>query len=349
MDTILPAYNDPLFSVLIITILVLIVTISSIVLGNYKEKNRRNSLKQFLSGFKKEPTLLKIEEMPFEERLIEPLSLLVKAFKAQGKYQKSINLNLYLIANINDFYKKEGLLEELGETYLKAGFLKRSQLIYLEILSKHARNPKALKCLSIVYEMMHQFDKALETVLPLKILGEDTEKLEAHLQLSKLLEDKQRTKAQKVTQLVSLLEEKPFLYRRIIQALFTLDLALAWEKVDTQNIEKILDILWLLPPSNLNFDIISKSETLCTIYLAKGYLKEETANYESNIFAIDTIISAKRSDNHQVDLLFSYGCESCKSHFPISFIRCPKCYTIATINIKETLVQKRSQTCYSLL
>ncbi len=349
MDNILPAYDDPLFSILIIIVLVLIVTLSSILLGNVKEKYKRDSLKKFLGDFKKDKTLLNLEEMPFEEALVKPLSLLAQAFKNQGEYSKAINLNLYLIDHIPHFYQKEELLEELGETYLKAGFLKRSKVIFLEILNKHPRNKKALHYLGIVHELLHEFDEALETLLPLEILGEETNRLEAHIKLNQLLEDKNYSKAQKITSLTLLLDKEYYPYRRVMQALFTLDIAVAWRYINNKKINSILDILWFLPPLNLNFDIISKNEVLSAIYYAKGHLEVNNPSFKSNIFSIDTIISAKKSNNHQVDLLFSYGCGKCKNHFPISFIRCPKCYAIDAIQIKETLVKKQSQTSYSLL
>jgi lipopolysaccharide biosynthesis regulator YciM len=349
LDNILPAYDDPLFSILIIIVLVLIVTVSSILLGSYKEKHKRNSLKKFLGGFKKDNSVLNIEEMPFEDTLIKPLSLLATAFKTQGEYKKAINLNLYLIDHISNFYKKEKLLEELGETYLKAGFLKRSKLIFLEILKKHPRNKKALQYLGIVLELLHEFDGALETLQPLEILGEKTKSLEAHIKLTQLLENKKLSKAQKVTGLVDLLQEKNYPYRRIMKALFSLDLEAAWNNIDNEQIGSILDILWFLPSLNLNFDVISKNETLSAIYLAKGHIEANNETFSSNIFSVDTIISAKESGNHKVDLLFTYGCGKCKNHFPIGFTRCPKCYAIDAIQIKETLVRKQDQTSYSLL
>jgi len=349
LDNILPAYDDPLFSILIIVILVLIVTVSSVLLGNYKEKNKRNSLKKFLGGFNKSNCVLAIEEMPFEKALIQPLTLLAKAFKNQGEYQKAINLNLYLIDNIPNFFEKEKILEQLGTTYLKAGFLKRSKSIFLEILKKHPRNTTALYHLGIVYELLHEFDNALETIEPLKILGEKTKNLEAHIKLSKLLENKKLSKVEKVAKLTDLLEESTYPYHRIMKALFSLDLKAAWSHIDNEQIESILDILWFLPSVNLDLEIISENETLSAIYLAKGHIEPNGSKFVSNIFSIDTIISAKNADNHSVDLLFSYGCGKCKSHFPIAFIRCPKCYAIDAMQIKETLVKKQSNTNYSLL
>lgn len=349
MDNILPAYDDPLFSILIIIVLILIVAFSSLVIGTYKEKNKKNSLKKFLGDFHQNSSVLEIKELPFEKALIEPLYLLAQAFNNQGQYEKAININLYLIDNIPNFFEKEKILEQLGQTYLKAGFLKRSKSIYLEILKKHPRNKSALYDLGIVHELLHEFDEALSTLKPLEILGENVEALKTHIELSKLLENNQISTQEKVTQLTELLHTSPYCYRRIMQALFHLDLHTAWKQIHNEQITTILDILWLLPSLNLDFDIILKNETLSAIYLAKGHVNPKNSNIKSNIFSIDTIISAKRGGNDNVDLLFSYSCGKCKSNFPIGFTRCPKCYAIATVQLKETLVKKQAQTRYSLL
>ena len=349
MDNILPAYDDPLFSILVIITLILIVAVTSFVMGNIKEKNRRKTLKDFLQGFNRQEKKLEIEEIPFETTLVKPLSLLAQAFNNQGEYQKSINLNLYLIKNISNFFEKEKILEELGETYLKAGFLKRSESIFLEILHKHPRNIKALYSLGIVYELLHQYDKALQTITPLNILKQDTKSFEAHIKLMQLLQNKEMANNQKVEQLQQLLKLEQYAYRPIMKALFSLDLKVAWSNIQTDKIHFILDILWFLPSSNLNLDIISTNKILSAIYIAKGVIEPTKAIPKSNIFAIDTIISAKKGGNDSVDLLFNYGCSKCKQHFPIGFERCPKCYAIDSIQIKETVAKKESQTGYSLL
>jgi len=349
LDKILPAYNDPLFSILVIIILILIVAITSYVMGNLKEKNERRTLKHFLQGFTRKEMTLEIEEMPFEPTLIKPLSLLSQAFTNQGEYQKSINLSIYLTEHIEDFCDKEKILEQLGETYLKAGFLKRAELIFLEILHQHPRNINTLYNLGIVYELLQEYDKAFETLTPLNILGEQTKNLEAHLKLNKLLEDKLLTQQEKVQKLKALLHNKNYAYRRIMKALFLLNLESAWDNIQIDKIDSILDILWFLPSSNLNLDIISSSETLSAIYLAKGHIQANEVTPKSGIFSIDTIVSVKKAGNGNIDLLFSYGCGKCKQHFPISFTRCPKCYAIDAIQLKETLAEKKQQTGYSLL
>jgi len=349
LDNILPAYNDPLFSILIIALLVLIVALSSFIMGNIKEEQREKSLERFLNRFNKEASLLEIEEIPFEPTFIKPLSLLALAFKNQGEYQKSINLHLYLIDNIKKFKEKEMILEQLGQTYLKAGFLKRAESIFLQILHKHARNPEALYHLGIVYELLHEYTKAEETIMPLQLLGEDTKGLESHLYLNRLLNNKALSKMEKVEKLKELIDNNNYDYRRVIKALFDLNLTSAWKSLKPNKLHSIIDILWFLPTSNLNFDIISSEKTLHAIFMAKGVLPLDKEESESNIFVIDTILSAKRGGNNKVDMSFSYGCSKCKQDFPISFIRCPQCYAINAIQIKETVAKKQSKTSYSLL
>jgi len=350
VDNILPAYNDPLFSILIIIILILIVAISSYVMGNIKEERKEKSLKKFINRFNNEESPLEIEEMPFEVTLIKPLTLLAYAFKNQGEYQKAINLYLYLIENIAPFQEKKDILLQLGETYLKAGFLKRSESIFLQILHKQVRNRDALYSLGIIYEILHEYDKALETLTPLTLLEEDTTSLEAHLNLTKLLNNRTLKKREKVEKLITLLKNNNYDYRRIMKALFQLDVSSAWNNLDHSKVHRIIDILWLLPLSNLNFDIILADRRLSAIFFAKGSLRMEEKRIEkSNIFVIDTIVSAKIAGNHNVDINFSYGCNKCKQQFPISFTRCPQCYAIETIQIKETIAQKRKATNYSLL
>ena len=347
MDKILPAYNDPLFSILIISILILVVATVSYLMGNYKEDRQRKNLKSFLGKIEIDECTLDIDKLPFETTLITPLSLLAKTFSTQGEYQKSISIYLYLINNIQVFTQKEYLLEGLGETYLKAGFLKRSEAVFLEILRKHPRNRAVLYYLEIVYELLHEYNKAKETLKPLKIIGDNTSSLEAHLRLSILLKNSNLTVEDKVKELKKIIKNGS--YRRVIQELFRLSKKDAWEFLEIDKIHLILDILWFLPSSNLNFDIISSNKILHSIYIAKGSLPPKDEILKSGIFAIDAINSAQRGGYFELDLNFSYGCNRCKQHFPIAFARCPKCYSINSIQVKESIGKKMSNTGFSLL
>ena len=349
MDKILPAYNDPLFSIFIIVLLVLVIATVSFVMGNYKEERQRKTLKSFLGTIKTDECTLDIDKLPFEEALITPLSLLASTFSTQGEYQKSIGIYLYLINNISPFQKKEHLLEGLGKTYLKAGFLKRAESIFLEILRKHARNREALYHLEVVYELLNEYAKAEETLKPLEILGENSNSLKAHLTLSNLLKNRDINQEDKIKKLKLFIKDSSYSYRRVIKELFRLDSKNTWKLLDIDKIDSILDILWFLPSSNLNFDIISTNKILSSIYIAKGVLEAEGGIFTTGIFVIDTINTAKKGGSDEVDLNFKYGCSRCKQHLPISFERCPKCYAIDSIQVKVSLIKKELYTGYSLL
>jgi tetratricopeptide (TPR) repeat protein len=349
LDKILPAYNDPLFSILIIVLLILIIAIASFFMGNYKEDKERKNLKKFLGKINTDECSLDIDKLPFEEALITPLSLLAETFSRQGEYQKSIGIYLYLIEHIPLFSQKEHLLEGLGITYLKAGFLKRSESLFLEILRKHARNREALYHIEVVYELLYEYDKAAQTLKPLRILGENPTILKSHLELSSLLKNRNINIEDRVEKLKLFAKDSSYSYRRVIKELFRVNIKVAWKLLDINKVDSIIDILWFLPSSNLNFDIISENKILSSIYTAKGVLEDKTELLESGIFVIDAINAVRRGGNIEVDLSFKYGCNRCKQHFPISFERCPNCYAVGSIQVKVSLVKKESYSGYSLL
>jgi len=318
-------------------------------MGNYKEEKQHRSLQSFLDKITVDEYTLELGKLPFEEALIQPLSLLAHTFNVEGEYQKSIGIYLYLIENIKSFPNKEHLFEALGKTYLKAGFLKRSESVFLKILNKHPRNIKVLYYIEVVYELLNEYEKAYEIIKPLKVLREDYQPLESHLFLTRLLKDREMSKEKMSQELQTILKDNRYSYRRVIKELFRVDKSSAWKLLDVSKVDLILDILWFLPSSNLDFDIITQSETLYSIYLAKGVIKDNTNISKSDIFVIDTINAARRGGSFELDLSFSYGCSRCKQHFPISFERCLKCYAVNSTQLKVTLAKKELQRGYSLL
>jgi tetratricopeptide (TPR) repeat protein len=349
VDKILPSSDDPLFSIFIIIVLVLLTAVVSYLMGSYREDRKKRSLESFLGKIDSCVFSLDMEKIPFEASLISPLSSLAGSLADRGEYQRSIGLYLHLIKHIEEFTKKEYLLESLGKTYLKAGFLQRSEMIFLEILHKHPRNSEALYYLEIVYELLGEYDKAKETLVPLKVLGVSARQLESNLNLLTLLKKSNFSEDKKFNRLVEYLKTGDYSYRRVVQELFRLDPERAWAFIDDTKAHLILDILWLLPTLNLNLDIISKSDIFKSVYVARAILPLEGSQIKSDIFAIDVMVSALKSGTNEMDLTFSYLCKRCKQTSPISFIRCPQCYALDSISLKESIVKKHSFRGYSLL
>ncbi len=341
VDTILPSYRDPLFSIMLIISLSLMISVVTYMWGLYRQQKEKSTLKKFLEKFDSAECALDTTSMPFDNAMYNPLALLAKAFEHSGEYHKSINIYLYLIKHTNNPIDKGELMESLGQTYLHAGFLERAGDIFSEILHKRPRNTKVLYQLGIVYEMTRNYDKALSIIEPLQILGEETKELEKFLEFEKIASDKHMLPRDKIELLVALLKEESSLYRPILSLLFRLDVERAWSLIDRDSIHSILDILWFLPYSQLDLKLISAEQSLSTIYYAKGYLGK--ASCGSGIFTIDLLASARLNGFEDGDLSFSYLCKGCKQTYPIPFSRCPNCLALNTIEVEEDIAKKESQ------
>ena len=347
MENILPAYNDPLFSILLIVVISLIIALATYGWGLYRQQKEQGNLLKFLDKFESSECALDTTDMPFEPHMLKPLTLLAKAFENSGEYHKSINIYLYIIKNISDDLAKLDLMERLGNTYLHAGFLERARSIYAEILRKRPRNVQVLYELGVVYEMMHQYDKAKEVIEPLEMLGEETHSLTKFLELSEVSANKTMSTQKKLKKLNKILKAEPKLYRQIVNVMLQLDTRVAWEIIDPKRIKEVIDILWFLPNSQLDLDIITANTQLSTLYYAKGYLQKPTI--QSGIFSLDMLATARESGFEQGDLLFSYLCKKCKQSFPVSFKRCPNCMAINSVEVEEKIAKASPKTDYSLL
>lgn len=347
MEHILPAYNDPLFSIMLIVVISLIIALVTYGWGLHKQQKEEGNLLKFLEKFDTSECALETTDMPFEPHMLKPLTLLAKAFENAGEYHKAISIYLFLIKNISEDSGKTELMERLGNTYLHAGFLERAKSIYMEILRSKPRNIPVLYELGIVYETMQKYNKAREMIAPLNILGEDTKSLETFLDFSELRVNKTLTVADKVAALKRLLKEDPSLYRPIVKALLQLDTKSAWEIIDPERIKELLDVLWFLPTSQLDLDIINANKKLQTLYYAKGYLQEPIS--QSGIFSLDMLATAKQSGFEEGELLFSYLCQKCKQSFPVTFRRCPNCMALNSVKVEEKIAKSSPKTDYSLL
>ncbi|MCF6244922.1 MAG: hypothetical protein L3J43_07780 [Sulfurovum sp.] len=350
MEQILPAYNDPLFSILLIVTLGLIIAVLTYGWGMYRQQKEKGNLLKFLDKFDSSECALDTNTMPFEIHMLKPLTLLAKAFETSGEYHKAISIYLYLIKNISEDTGKSELMERLANTYLHAGFLERSRSIYTDILRKRPRNAKVLYQLGIVYEMMRDYKKAQEIFTPLELLNEDTQELKLFLDMLQIQANKSTSIEHKIKRLKNILEEEPKLYRDVISAMLRFDIKEAWEHIDPARTNEILDILWFLPNSQLDLDIILANKELNTLYYAKGYLQKFSEGVgESGIFALDILAIARKNGFDEGELYFSYLCKKCKQSFPMSFKRCPNCMAIHSVEVEENIGKDSPKTDYSLL
>jgi tetratricopeptide (TPR) repeat protein len=301
---------------------------------------------EFLAKFEGTECALDETSIPYDETMDKPLLLLAKAYEKSGEYHKIISIYIYLMENS----KKSELLEQLGKVYLRAGFLQRAESIFLEVLSKQPREKQTLYQLGVVYEMLQQYDKAMETLEPLEMLGENINSLRSFWEFEKIHKSQSLSASEKEAALLSIQQSNPTLYRHTISALFELNPQKAWDYLDPQRLVESLDLLWYLPKHQLDFDIILSDERLTKIYFARGIIEEITPKQRdtsSVIISIDILAAARSVGERRGNLSFTYLCGQCKQSFPISFNRCPNCLAINSAHAEEHIV-KHEETDYSI-
>ena len=338
LDNFLPNYDSPLFSIILVLLIIAAVALVTYGWSLHFKQRTKSQLMEFLERFDSAACVLEEGDLPFDKSMSKPLLLLAKAFETSGEYHKSISIYLYLIKN----GENRELLEQLGKVYLKAGFLERAESIFLEILSQNPRDIPVLYQLGQVYELLQQYDKAIETLEPLQMQGEEIGMLKSFWAFERLQLDEHLSAAEKSTALIQMLERQPALYRLIIMALFHLSSETGWKYLKHDRLGEVLDLLWYLPSSQLDFDIIHSDHRLTKLYVARGDIKQTDAlllTKESGSVSIDILVAARFSGEMRGELSFSYLCNRCKQSFPIAFKRCPNCLAINSAHIEEQIAK----------
>ncbi|WP_457608687.1 tetratricopeptide repeat protein [Nitratifractor sp.] len=338
MNSFLPSYHDPIFSIILIIMTVIAVALVTHGWNLYRRERLQRSLYSFLERFDTASCSLEEENVPYEEGMAKPLLMLARAFEQSGNYDKTISILLYLIRYSRD----DELLIYLGRVYLRAGFLQRAEEIFLEIIARHPRRTDVLTQLEYLYEKLGDFDKAREALEAMEAQGEKTTAIEAYLRFQEIRADQSLQPAARADAFEALLRERPELLRPILRELFRLDTARAWSLLDPRQGRALLDLLWYLPHAQLQLDIISSDPTLRALYYARGDLSEAPKE-ECGIFALDLLVASRRSGYARGDLHFSYLCTECKRSFPVSFVRCPACMALNSIEVEERLAPKQPQ------
>ncbi len=337
MNSLFIEFRDPLFGIIIFFSLIFVIALFSYWWGRFKRKEDSRYLNSFLDVFNSTPTEQELKSLINSHAISDKAALIMaQTFFQNGDYEKCIEIYLIMLEVQKDPNEKKEVLYLLGQTYFKAGFLERAQEIFLQILKQFPRTPKALRYLLIIYEKMHQFDKALEVLEPLDELGVDNTKDRIYLQAVSIIRSAQYGVDEKAHMLLALYQKHHLLSYLIFEYLFRFTPALAWKNLDLGECERILDILWNAPEAEANLDIITSNSYLRELFSAKG---TALLVQESTIFEFDVLIKLNRADQSGATLQFDYLCGECKQIYPFSFHRCPNCHSIDSV-VTEALLTK---------
>ena len=339
MDNIILEYRDPLFGIILLVALIFLISFVTYSFSIYKERlaredYRKLSLRFELGKLKEEDYvhLYKSYNLPFDSIL-----LLASSFLHKGDYNKAISVYLTLLEHVNDRVKKEELLELLGTTYFKGGFLQRSKEIFLRILKFSPRNKNALNHLLLVYEKLKDFQKAKDITACLEELDKDMSVDKIYLDSLIILNDSILSYEKRTELLYEIFKENKIIERIFVSFLIQFNKPFFWEHISEFNCSKYMDVMWYLNFDDINFDKVLQNNFLVELYNAKGYL--DTLKHSSD-FDFDILILINTHEHKiKASLDFEFVCTICKHSYPIFDTRCPHCHNILTLDVKHRLTK----------
>jgi lipopolysaccharide assembly protein B len=339
LDNIALEYRDPLFGIILIVALIFVISFFTYYYSIYKERNARKdyrklSLRFELGKLKEEDYvhLYKTYNLPFDSIL-----LLASSFLHKGDYNKAISVYLTLLEHVNDRVKKEELLELLGTTYFKGGFLQRSKEIFLRILKFSSRNKNALLYLLLINEKLKDFKKAKEITFSLEELDKDMTRDKIYLDSLIILNDSVLSYEKRTELLYEIFKENKIIERIFACFLIQFNKTFFWEHVREFDCSKFMDVMWYQKINDINLDKVIENDFLTELYNAKGYLN--TLKHSKD-FDFDILILINQHEhNINASLDFEFICSSCKHSHPMFDTRCPHCHNILTLNVKHHLTK----------
>ena len=339
MDNLVLEYRDPLLGVILVVALIFFISFITYSYGLYKERTARKDYRKlslrFELGKLKENdyvNLYKTYNLPFDSIL-----LLASTFLHKGDYNKAINVYLSLLEVVQDRVKKEELLELLGNTYFKGGFLQRSKDVFLRILKFSPRNKSALKSLMLVCEKLKDYKKAKEITEALEELNVDIKVDRVYFETLLILNDPILSYEKRTELLYEIFKENQIIQRLFATFLIQFNREFFFNNINTFDCKKLIDILWYQRKDDIDFIKIKDNQFLNELYSAKGYINSVDSSNDFDLNILILINNYKK--DIKTNLNFEFICTSCKHSHPFFESRCPNCHTVLSFEVKHHLIK----------
>jgi lipopolysaccharide assembly protein B len=325
------SYRDPLFGIIVFFILLFGISLISHFFILYKEKKARTEYRKLLRRFQfdslKEEDYIHLYQT--YNLSFDSILLLAFAFVKKGDYNKAISVYLALLDVVENKVHKEELLELLGGTYFKGGFLQRSKDIFLKILKFSPRNRTALYNLLLIYENLKDYNGASNVIEVLDELSTISKDEKIYINILKIISNSNEEFEVKSKKLLDILNNYSSVQKLIAIYFVTYNKILFWENISKFDLDDIKDLLWYFEFNDIDFDKVLNNKFLIELYTAKGYIKEATS---SDIFELDILIKLNSiKSNNLASLTFGFTCNKCKKNHPVFISRCPNCHGILTL------------------
>jgi tetratricopeptide (TPR) repeat protein len=313
-------FRDPLFSVIMFFVIVLISVLITIALGRFREYLREKKLEEFLKDFE----YIKIENLKLDEASVDALYLLAKAYEKEGDFEKSLKIYLWISKNI----KSVEILKHIAVLYFKAGFLEKAKNTVYQILANKPRDIQTLKLLILINEKLNNLREIVNVL-------EIFEELEISLTEEKAyamfkLVQKNGCDIEfcgNVETVDEVYEKYPCIEREYLKFLFLLNPEKAYAKIPDDKVYDYLDLFW-------HREDIPENEKFLNVLSAKHMCECN----EKGPFEIEVL---KQLKENLADLEFEYVCKNCKKIFPLYSSRCPNCHQLFKQKVMFNIVERK--------
>lgn len=328
MDFFVSLYKDPLFSIIIIMAIIVLIAIADYTKNKFKNKAKKISLKAMADNFKhyeidyNASKLIDIAKYP-----IQTLTFIANIYVTSGNFDEAIKIYLTILEKIKDTKQKLEILELLGTTYYKAGFIQRAKNIFIEILKHNHRHINVLLMLMQSYELLGDYKNAIEVASCLEELDTDVVSTKQYINILMLINDSTMPLSEREE---AILKINTKITNKITLNYFkTYDINQFWNLITKiEDIRNYIDILWNLPPYNI--EKIKSYKGLADVYRAKGIINDDIS---CDIFELEALRVINKYSSKKGDLEFKYRCTTCQGIYPFDVNRCPNCGDIGNINL----------------
>ncbi len=346
MDFLSFDYHDPLYGSILLVAIVFILSITSYWWGIFKNKEEDTSVNKFTkkfnqyAGFNEYKEIIQKKDLPTESAILMALT-----FEKSGEYEKTLEIYSAILKSVKDTMMRKDILTLMGKTYYKAGFLQKSRETLLGALKLYPRNEEALTYLIVIYELLREYDKAIDVLNTLEELGSEVKEKRLYFQTLSIIHNESLSNKKKITKLSNLGLDKKIVQRKLFEFLKMNKLPMESTLLRDFDFSNIIDLVWDMSADKFENDFLANEKLLSEIFSAKGELSNAT---RSDIFELNILIKLHQVNDQSADVEFNYTCCECKSVFPLYFFRCPKCQNISGAKI-ETIITKRQYETGSLV
>lgn len=341
MIEILNAYRNPIFGILALLFMVAFVFFLDSLKRTRAHRRKQDLIDNLGKQFDSIGLQHNIDEfIAHAKNATQTLILIAQTYAKAGDYEQAIAIYKTLSEKPLEMHEKLEILELLGDSYYRAGFLERSKNIFLEILRYYPHNIRILEYYMRTCENLKHYDEAIEALNSLEeIVSANADSKSSmkkiwhtknYLKVMQLCGSHHISLADQQEKLLMFYEKDPTLRNIILRHFRLYNVGLFWQKILLlQDIMPYIDILWHFQKHEVPFDFIANRSDLMAIYHAKGFV---SGYQKSEDFTLEVLQLLLLYSHIKADISFTYSCNSCNTQTPFYTYRCSACAEIATIN-----------------